>query len=74
MANEKFTAVITLPVSAKGILKEEKIGRGTTEIKTSGTTTTIKITAADMASFRASVNSVLRDLTVIEAVSKTGRK
>lgn len=74
MANEKFTAVITLPVSAKGILKEEKIGRGTTEIKTSGTSTTVRIMAADMASFRASVNSVLRDLTVIESVSKAGRE
>jgi tRNA threonylcarbamoyladenosine modification (KEOPS) complex Pcc1 subunit len=72
--NVKFSSVITLPVSAKGILKSEKRGRSATTISVVGAKTTIKIVADDMSSFRATVNSVLRDLTVVESVSKAAGK
>jgi tRNA threonylcarbamoyladenosine modification (KEOPS) complex Pcc1 subunit len=72
--NVKFSSVITLPVSAKGLLKSERKGRSATKITEIGGKTTVRIVAADMSSFRATVNSVLRDLAVVESVSKVAQK
>jgi tRNA threonylcarbamoyladenosine modification (KEOPS) complex Pcc1 subunit len=74
VASTKFSSVITLPVSTKGLLKSEKRGRASTQITEIGDATEVRIVAADMSSFRATVNAVLRDLTVVEAVSKAAKK
>jgi tRNA threonylcarbamoyladenosine modification (KEOPS) complex Pcc1 subunit len=69
-AKARFSAIITLPVNVKGLVKSGKRGRGATKISSSSTATTLKIGAADIASFKATLNSALRDITVVESVSR----
>ena len=70
----KFSAVITLPMASKRLVKPERRGRSATRISSSKSNTMVMIDAADMASLKATMNSVLRDLTVVEAVSKVSPK
>ncbi len=70
----KFSAVMSLPISAKGLVKSESRGRSSAKISASGQSTDVKIEAEDMVSFRATVNSVLRDLNTIDAVSRSAGK
>lgn len=70
MAKARFSAVITLPIGAKGLVRSEKRGRSVTKISGTGSSTTARIEAGDMPSFKATLNSVLRDLTVVESVEK----
>ena len=70
MAKSRFSAVLTLPVEAKGLLKTGKVGRSAIRVRSAGQATTINIEAEDMPSFRAAVNSTVRDMTVIGSVSQ----
>lgn len=65
-----FTAEITLPVDAKGLLTPDHGGRSKVKITAKGQSTIVKVESEDISSFRAAINSALRDLTVIESTSK----
>ena len=74
MARTKFSAVITLPITSKGLVTSGKIGRGNTKITASESRTKVEIEAGDMASFRAAINSAIRDLTIVDSISKIKSK
>jgi tRNA threonylcarbamoyladenosine modification (KEOPS) complex Pcc1 subunit len=61
---------MTLPIGSKGLLNSEKRGRSRTRISQQARSTSVRIEAPDMPSFKATVNSVLRDLTVVGSVAK----
>ncbi len=69
----KYTAEIIVPTNVKGILKSDRRSRGSVKIK-SGRQTSIIVESDDMASFKAALNSVTRDLLVIDSSSRSAAK
>jgi hypothetical protein len=73
MARRSFSARISVPVRAGGALHDEKDRRGAISVRQGRDRTLFEVEAGDMASFRALVNSLLRDLSVIDSVSKLAK-
>jgi tRNA threonylcarbamoyladenosine modification (KEOPS) complex Pcc1 subunit len=69
----RFTAEITLPIVAKGLLESEYAGRSRVKITTTKSSTTVRIESDGLSSLKAALNSALRDLTVVEAASKAAK-
>jgi tRNA threonylcarbamoyladenosine modification (KEOPS) complex Pcc1 subunit len=69
----KYTAEITVPTNVKGILKSDSRTRGKITV-TTGNQTSIIVESDDMASFKATLNTVMRDLTVINSSSSAAEK
>ncbi len=79
MANKRYKAVFTIPriarTSYKMLLKVQKEHkRSTISIKETESSVTIIAEADDITALRSTLNSVTRDIQVIEAVNGIGSK
>ena len=69
-----YAAVIKTDLDLSNLAGGRKTGRSRVAIKHSGRERCITVTSTDLSSFKASLNSILRDLTVIESVSKASKR
>lgn len=74
-ARRRISAVVMIPrikgLSYNGLIRQtERYKRSSISISNAGTAIKVRISADDVTALRASVNAILRDVQVIESVSR----